>query len=72
MDCKCNSFSEATVTIPLSHYTEMVRLIQMLEDTLEIERLKSECEATEAKRVEVLHKMFALQNELEAVKNGNT
>ena len=52
MNFKCNSFPEEMVTIPLSLYTEMVCQIQMLEDTQEIERLKRECEATEAKRVE--------------------
>lgn len=52
---------EPKVTIPLSQYTEMVKRIQLLEDRAEIDRLKREMDALEAKRCEALHKMFAAE-----------
>lgn len=55
---------EPTVTIPLSQYTEMVKRIQLLEDQQEIDRLKRDLDALEAKLCEVLHRMFAAEEKL--------
>ena len=55
---------EPMVTIPLSQYTEMVKRIQLLEDQAEIDRLKRDLDALEARRVEAVHRMFAAEEKL--------
>lgn len=55
---------EPMVTIPLSQYTEMVKRIQLLEDQAEIDRLKRDLDALEARRVEAVHRMFAAEDKL--------
>lgn len=55
---------EPMVTIPLSQYTEMVKRIQQLEDQEEIDRLKRDLDALEAKRTEAVCRMFAAENKL--------
>lgn len=59
-----HQMEEPQVTIPLSQYTDMVKRIQLLEDQAEIDRLKRDLEALEARRVEVVHRMFTAEDKL--------